>query len=135
MKRVRSSVYVVLGVGAFLSGCARDNDRLTLGDGRGNDIALTSIQPEPALTPASSASVNGVDRSAWPETAAAVPMDRVDACACGSGLARRAATARHDGRFPTAEEAVELKADRACRCGKAVTWQRAPVPAPEGAAR
>lgn len=131
MKRANASVTLLLGAGAWLAGCAKDNDRLTLGDGRGNDVVLTAMQPEPALTPAVSASVSGVDRSAWPETIGAVPMDRVDACACGSYLARCAGVARHAGRFPTPEGAVELRADAACRCGPGASWRRSP----EGASR
>lgn len=111
-------------VAAALPGCAVDNDRLTIGDGKGNDVVLTSIERGAALAPADGPSVTGADRSHWPETPAPVPMDRVH----DHGFTvdtRRWSNPRHAGRFPTPEQSVTVRGMERAWSG-AGFWQRVP---------
>ncbi|MFM9958487.1 MAG: hypothetical protein ACKVZJ_10445 [Phycisphaerales bacterium] len=118
-----------LTAAALLSACAVDNDRLTLGDARGDDAVLSVIEPGTPLTPAAAPSVTGTDRGHWPETLAPVPMDR----ALNHGFTvntRRWSNPRHAGRFPTAEQAVTIHTGE-CAWSGTNTWERLPAPATE----
>lgn len=124
IKRVRALVSAACGGGALaavlLAACASpDNARLTVGD-----RTPSFVEAGEPMSPATSASISGVSRESWEPVTVGADLDRTRTN-WGGANERRSSNARHAGRFPSAEEALETAPTPCCPSGP-TAWQRHP---------
>ena len=127
MSRAKSSA-CLLAAAALTAGCQTiDNDRLTLGPGvPGHDASLASFNPPPPLTPASGPAGDNLNRANWQVVELSSPYDRVESNPAFTSSTWRD-NRRHDGAFPTTDDALDITPDYNGFGIAPRQWQRAPV--------
>lgn len=109
----RMLVPTALFAALALTGCAHDNDRLTLGDRTSNEsVTLDTITSGPGISPAAGPSISSTQRTDWEPVTILCPPERVDSCPSLTQLQPQYSSDRRHGNYPTADSALTLDDNR-----------------------